>query len=262
MQDLGSTRPTTSLGDPISDHSLRRELRLLYLYLGVVGFGGALVMVSLGIWRAYLAYQNYGPALVWRWSTPSWIAAVAFAITGLASLFILWRRHDIKIRLYANGMAYRRGGHVEVFFWRQVRAIRTSAARYLLPIFGTRTRSELTLIMVGRKPVRLSGHFEGLNQLMKTVKEQIYPRLMSDYVKAFRLGQPTVFGPLTLTTEGIQHGKRSIRWNKVRGIDIEHGKLIVHWESDDHVSRLSVPTTKILNVEICYQFIRRLGQQP
>ncbi|HEY69228.1 MAG TPA: hypothetical protein G4O08_01450 [Anaerolineae bacterium] len=262
MQDPGSTRPTTSLGDPISDHGLRRELRLLYLYLGVVGFGGALVMVTLGIWRAYLAYQNYGPALVWRWSTPSWIAAAALAVIGLVSLFILWRRQDMKIRLYANGMAYRRGGQVEVLFWRQVRAIRTSASRYLLPILGTRTRSELTLIMVGRKPVRLTGYFEDLNQLMKTVKEQIYPRLMADYVKAFRLGQPTVFGPLTLTTGGIQHGKRSIPWKKVRGIDIERGKMIILWKSNEHISRLSVPTTKIPNVEICYQFIRRLGQQP
>ena len=262
MENQGSTRPTTSLGDPISDHGLRRELRLLYLYLGVVGLGGALVMVTLGIWRAYVAYQHYGPALVWRWSTPSWIAAAVLATTGLISLFILWRRHDMKIRLHANGMAYRRGGKVDIIFWRQVRAIRTSASRYLLPIFGTRTRSELTLIMVGKRPFRLTGYFEGLDRLIKSVKEQIYPKLMADYVKAFRLGQPTVFGPLTLTMNGIQHGKRLIRWNKVRGIDIERGKMIVHWKSNEHVSRLSVPTTKIPNVEICYQFIRRLGQQP
>ncbi|MGD8813482.1 MAG: hypothetical protein PVI78_03300 [Anaerolineales bacterium] len=262
MQDQRDTQPTASLGNLISEHRLRRELKLLYQYLGVVGLGGAVVMVTLGIWRAYLAFQNYGPALVWRWSTPSWIAAITLGVAGLASLFALWRWHDIAIRAYANGMAYRRAGHVEVFFWRQVRSIRISSFRYLLPILGTRTRSKITLVITGKRTIRLSGLFTDLEQLVKTVKKCVYPRLMSDYVKAFRLGQPTTFGPLTLTIDNIQHGKRSIPWEKVRGVEIARGRLTIQWKSNEHVSRLSIPTTKIPNAEICFQFIRRLGQNP
>ena len=179
MEVEESTRPTASLGDLISEHGLRRELRLLYQYLGAVGLGGALVMVTIGVWRAYLAYQHYGPALVWRWSTPSWIAAGVLVLVGLGSLFALWRRHGIKVRAFANGMTYQRKRKPQVYFWRHVRSIRTSSSRYFLPFLGTSGRSELLLTMTNRRTLRLTNVIAGLNQVVETVKERVYPRLMA-----------------------------------------------------------------------------------
>ncbi len=258
-----STRPTASLGKFLSEHGLRRELRLLYQILGAVGLGGALVMVTIGVWRGYVAYQDYGPALVLRWSMPFWIAAAALALIGIGSLFTLWQRHGIKVRTFANGMTYQRKQKPVVFFWRHVRTIRTYASRYFLPLLGTSGRSELLLTMANRQTLRLTNVVTGLDQLVETVKERVYPRLMSDYVKAFRMGQPIAFGPLTLTLDGIRYGKRSFAWDKVGGTEIKRGRLSVLWDSgDERVSRLSVPTRRIPNVEICFQLIRRLGLHP
>ena len=262
MQADDSTRPTASLGELISEHGLRRELRLLYQYLGAVGLGGALIMVTIGIWRAYIAYQHYGPALVWRWSTPSWIAAGILGLVGLGSLFRLWQRHAIKVRAFANGITYQRKKKPEVHFWRHIRSIRTSASRYFLPFLGTSGRSELQLTMANRRTLRLTNMVSGLDQLVDTAKERVYPRLMSDYVKAFRMGQAIAFGPLTLTLDGIRHGKQALAWDKIKGMEIARGKLNRLWEVGSRVARLSVPTKKIPNVEICFQLIRRLGLHP
>lgn len=257
-----STKPTASLGKYISEHGLRRELRLVYQILGALGLGGALALVTIGVWRGYLAYQDYGPALVLRWSMPSWIAAAALGLIGLGSLFTLWQRHSIKVRTFANGMTYQRKRKPQVFFWRHVRAIRTYASRYFLPFLGTGGRSELLLTMASRQTLRLTSIVTGLDQLVETVKERVYPRLMSDYVKAFRMGQPIAFGPLTLTLDGIQYGRRSLAWDKVGGIELKRGKLNILWETDGGVSRLSVAARRIPNVEICFQLIRRLGLHP
>lgn len=262
MQAEKSTQPSASLGQLISEHGLRRELRLVYQYLGVASLGGAVVLLAIGVWRAYLAFQHYGPALVWRWSTPSWIAAAAFALIGLGSLFTLWRWYDLKITAHANGMTIQRKQKRFIYFWRHVRIIRTIASRYLLPSLGASPRSEVQMILVNRKTLRLTHQVDGLNQLVETIKERVYPRLMSDYVKAFRMGKAIKFGPLILTLDSVRYRRRSILWDQVRGTEIAHGKLNVQWEDEKRAARLSVPTRKIPNVEICFQLIRRLGLHP
>jgi hypothetical protein len=262
MQKEEATQPTANLGKLISEHSLRREYRLLYQYLGAVGVGGAIVMVTVGVWRAYLAYQNYGPALVWRWSLPSYIAAAGLALVGFGSLLTFWRRHDIKVRAHDNGMAFRLRRKVNVNFWRHVRSIRTSSSRYMLPFLGTSGRSELLLTMTNNRSMCLSHIIAGLDQLVETVKERVYPRLMADYVKAYRMGQDVTFGPLALTLDGIQYRKRTLAWDTVCGAEIVRGGLNILWETGKRVSRLRVPTKKIPNVEICFQLIRRLGLHP
>jgi hypothetical protein len=262
MQADNSTQASASLGQLISEHGLRRELRLVYQYLGLAGVIGALVLFVIGVWRAYLAFQHYGPALVWRWSTPSWIAAAVIGTIGLGSLFSLWRWYDLKIFAHANGMTIERKQKRSVYFWRHVRVIRTISARYLLPSLGTKSRSEVQLIFANRKTLRLTHLVEGLGHLVETIKERVYPRLMGDYVKAFRLGKAIKFGPLILTLDSIKHRRRSIPWDQVRGTEIAHGKLNIHWEEGKRKSRLSIPTKKIPNVEICFQLIRRLGLHP
>jgi hypothetical protein len=257
-----STQPSASLGQLVSEHGLRRELRLVYQYLGFAGLGGALVLFAIGVWRAYLAFQHYGPALVWRWSTLSWIAAAALALVGLGSLFTLWRWYDLKITAHANGMTIQRKRKRFIYFWRHVRIIRTISSRYLLPSLGASPRSEVQLILANRKTVRLTHQVDGLDQLVETIKERVYPRLMGDYVKAFRMGKAIKFGPLILTLDSVKYRRRSIPWDQVRGTEISRGKLDVLWEEGKRSARMSIPTRKIPNVEICFQLIRRLGLHP
>jgi hypothetical protein len=257
-----SSQPSASLGQLISEHGLRRELRLVYQYLGLAGLGGAVIMLGIGVWRAYLAFQHYGPALVWRWSTPSWIAAAVLALIGIGSLVTLWRWYDMKITAYANGLTVQRKQKRFIYLWRHVRIVRTIASRYLLPSLGASSRSEVQLTLANRKTLRLTHLVDGLDHLVETIKERVYPRLMSDYVKAFRMGKAIKFGPLILTLDSIKHRRRSIPWDRVRGTEIARGKLNLHWEDAKRAARLSVPTRKIPNVEIRFQLIRRLGLHP
>jgi hypothetical protein len=118
------------------------------------------------------------------------------------------------------------------------------------------------LILANRKTVRLTHQVDGLDQLVETIKERVYPRLMGDYVKAFRMGKAIKFGPLILTLDSVKYRRRSIPWDQVRGTEISRGKLDVLWEEGKRSARMSIPTRKIPNVEICFQLIRRLGLHP
>ena len=88
----------------------------------------------------------------------------------------------------------------------------TSGVRYGVLGVTWGSRAALLLETGDRRRLRLSQAIEGLVEVIETVKRNVYPRLLASYTREYRSGKGLPFGPIRLTPQGVQKGRRSLGW--------------------------------------------------
>jgi hypothetical protein len=222
-------------------------LAILGLTIGIAFFG-------FGAYRWGFAYSNYGPAVVWRWGGPWILIGLTLLAMGAIGAGWLIRWNWLSVTSFENGLQLRRGRRVQLIPWAKVQSILVSSVRYgmLGLIWGS--RSSLRLRLADNRKLRFNDTLAGLSQLISTIKQQVYPRLLAEYAQFIRDGQPVSFGSLVIQPEGIQRGGRRLLWTEIDSAQLRDGRITIHAKGSGATLRAEV--RKVPNAEICLQLIQ------
>lgn len=249
------------LGRPIRSHEVRPELLRATAGFSILAAGGTLVATVLGLLRWSYAYENFGPAVVWRWTFPYAIGAGIAALLALVGLLRVFRLRSLSVLTFRYGMIYRLGRRDRTILWDDIRATYTTALSYGFLGLGRRQKQELLLVLLNGRKIRLDNRLHELDELADTIKGHLYPSLLAEYLRHFSSGEDLPFGPLRLSREGIHRGRRSVAWADFGEVKFQRGRLLVAPKPAADAPTLRAPAQNIPNVELCAQLIERLGRQ-
>jgi hypothetical protein len=244
----------------------------MYWVLGALSAVGMVVAATVGLVRWYLAYSHYGPALVWRWSSPALLTAGGLAVAGIVALVAAGRVRGLTVRVHGNGLMVLRGRRRTWIPWNRIQSIQTSAIRYGPPGFARRREADLRVRYQGEgrsnpgpkaatRSIRLTHALVGLESLGATAKERAYPLLLEGLSESFNQGNPVAFGVLHLTTEGLQVKKRLLPWKGLGDVTLARGQLVIRPEVGRSAPLIRIPAHRVPNVELCVQLIQYLSQR-
>ncbi len=246
----------TDLGKPVVEHRPRRRQRRLYLLLALVGLSAGAIMLIIGIARWSFALANYGPAVVWRWSGIWLIIGGALLAVGLVGAVWLLRWGRLSVVVHDGGLQLKRGNQVRTLPWSEIETVQVTGVNYR-SIWGS--HSTLKLRTSDDQQIRLSDRLAGLSQLAATVKRNVYPRLVAEYTRYLRDGQPVAFGPLTLSLEGVARGPRKLDWSQVTAAELHDGRITIT-PADGRGGALRVDARKVPNAEICLELVQHYAR--
>lgn len=246
-------------GKLLAEYHAKRVLQLRAGVLASFGLSLAIVSMAMGVWAAWFALQNYGVAAVGRWIA---IWAAAAGILGLAGLWACWRLIGLRqewVRLYPSGLALRARKGMRFVPWEAIHEIRVEAIRFGLPVFSSRQEAALSLRFSDGGAMRLTQDLEGFDAVLQRTKEEVYPRLINEYSRAFNAGSEISFGPLRLNDTGLATRRSTILWNHLHSVDLEHGTLRISGGVDGRQTTTTIRASRVPNLDLCLQLIRRLG---
>jgi hypothetical protein len=248
------------LGPQTGQHRLRPLLRLAYPILGLTGLLATLALWALAVWRWFFAYSTYGPAIVWRVALPLVLLSLVTLAIGLGGVLARIRLGPLVVTTYARGLTLRRGRHGKLIRWAHIRHLRTAVVRYGFAGFSWGRRASLTLALDSGERFRFTSTLTDIDDLIATVKASVYPRLLDEYSRVFNQGHPIPFGPLILSAEGVQLGRKRLEWKKLGRASLENGRLILAPRQGEAGSKLRIVAGRIPNVDLCLQFIQQLSR--
>ena len=241
---------------PTRTHHIRTRLRVVQWAGVLLGGAGVAATLALGLWRWGLAYSNYGPAVVWRWSLP-WFAAAA----GLLPLFLLglaslWRTRSTRVLVYPSGLVYQRGRRALSIPWQEVAAIRTQGPWFGLRVLGVTRPLSMIIEIADGETVKFTQELSDFKTLVETVKQRVYPPMLRVLTERFNQGEAINFGPLKLHPEGIRLAERMIPWDQFGRAVLEGGQLTLLPRQESSLSRIRISAAKVPNVDLCVQMIQ------
>lgn len=257
MSDLdGRDLGRAGLGKPVIEHRARRPRRVVNMAMAGFGLGMGGLFLVIGVSRWNFALSNYGPAVVWRWSG-FWlvIGIVLLAVGAVAGLWLL-RWNGLSVVVHDGGLRLKRGRRIRQIHWSEIETIHVAGVRYR-SVWGS--RSVLKLRTADGQRLRLSDTLAGLNQLAATIKSNVYPRLLTEYTRFLRDGQPVPFGQLVLGPDGVARGPRKLTWGQVAEAELRNGRITIT-PSKDHGGPLRVDARKVPNPEICLQLVQHYAR--
>src|SRR3972149_5313032 len=134
-----TTQPSSvQLGALLHEHRPRVELGRSHLALAAVSAIGMVGAAGVGVVRWYLAYSHFGPALVWRWSSPAFLIAAGLGIAGMVAILTAWCLRGVSVRVHQNGLMVLRGRRGTWIPWNRILSVQTSLIRYGPPGFAPR----------------------------------------------------------------------------------------------------------------------------
>jgi len=268
-----TTQPSSvQLGALLHEHPPRVDLGRSHLALAAVSVIGMVGAAGVGVVRWYLAFSHFGPALVWRWSSPAFLIAAGLGIAGMVAILTAWRLRGVSVRVHQNGLMVLRGRRGTWIPWNRILSVQTSLIRYGPPGFARRREAGLVLRYhkpgsgnpapkPGWRSIRLTHALDGIENLGAAVKERVYPLLLEASSESFNRGIPLVFGKLHLTTQGLQVRKRLLPWTALGEISLARGELVIRPAAARGGPTFRIAAHRVPNVELCVQLIQYLSQQ-
>lgn len=266
LTEVSANQVRQNLGPLLREHRLRRELAIVYPALAILGLSGTAIACVWTAWRWLFAFNNYGSAAIWRWTTPGLLTVLGFASLGIFGLILTWRSRGFRISLHSSGMVYRRGRREETLLWDQIKRVHTSAVSYGFSSLAWGAQTTLKLYTNDGRQFRLTHALTDMSSLAETIKHQVFPGLLEAYRRSYNQGDALSFGPLSLTGTGVQRQDQVLPWDKLGRVSLGRGVLLLEPNDGDRGDRIRIPAHRVPNIEICAQLIEHLrasqgGQQ-
>lgn len=221
-----------------------------WILLGIVA---VLLPLLYGYYRQRYAYTNFGPVAATLWSRPWYILAIiallAFIILAVYRL-LLTRRfvavHKHGIRLALSGK--------RVLHWKEVSGIASSTTQYQFLNKPLRTSYHARLYPNIGKSIQLDNSLQGLPEVLRHIKAQLYPHITPALQSDFKQGKWLHFGQISIQQRALQVHNKQYSWSEIENIAANRGKLIIETTLN---TRHTVALGKIPNIEILLQLIHQ-----
>jgi hypothetical protein len=241
--------------DMPAEYRVRRSVQRTYGVIAIVGAVSAMVFFCFSIWSWYFAYSNYGPAAVWRWSElPFYVSLGLGAIAIVATLFWL-RSRSLVVRTSDDALIVLRGRKLKSTQWGEIESIIAVAERTWSPFNSERERFQIWVQLYSGKRQRFGTTLDNVQQLAATIKRQIYPLLLEKYRRQLAENEAIDLGAVQISREGIGIKRRQIKWQELSGVELQSGKLVVHYQNTQRGMKVAIPSRKVKNMDLCIQLI-------
>jgi hypothetical protein len=249
-------RPATNQGRIGRLVSIHRGLPLQWSELLLVFLPASLVVIAplgYGLWRAWYAYTNFGPAAASAWARPWYIfatvALVPFSLLAIYRMYLASRYvavHEEGLRLRLSPFSNLR------LTWDEITGIATAAYQDHFLGLALRLRPQITIYRRSGRPIRLDGRLQKITSLTRRLKSNLYPRLWPEISARLKAGNPVQFGPLSVHPKVLYLKHQSIPWEQVSRLSVRSGFLVVELEAGKPVR---IPVAHIPNLELLLQLV-------
>lgn len=247
--------------EPRTVHGLARGRKLRNIAITVLGWMLSAGFGSAGVAFWLLAYTEYGPAVVWRWSLP-WLAlaliSLPLALFGTAAL---WRNRNLRFHLFDDGFVFARGGTRVGAHWSEVQGLLVTAVQYGILGISWGQRIRLQFDLVDGRQLEINEPLEDEENLVDEIKSHVYPDMLEAYRAAFNDGHPIVFGPITINRSGIRAERNAIAWSQLEWAQLQSGTVMIQPHPGAGARGIKVAAANVPNVDLCVQLIQALGQR-
>lgn len=239
--------PTHSLGALVAEHGATQVRHQGNLWSGLAFIFLGLIALGVGVVAAV---------------TETGAAAVSFCSgVGLLSLaggaWAVWTHRQeqaMAVQAYVDGLVWQKNGRTTTMRWDEVLDL-SALALYNKQL--RRTFYTYTLKDAAGQTMRLNltpGHLDQAEQLADLIQQEVTRRQLGRAITALKAGQPVHFGPLTITNEGIENGRKHLPWSQFAGAAISlQGHFVVrahqqtlNWTRVDMVKMPNVFTFVVL----------------
>jgi hypothetical protein len=210
------------------------------------------VVMFLGMFNAYQAFQQHGTSLIDDALGVPLVIAVILFLVGILAAWVTHVNWEKAAVVYERGFAYSDRKGVQTWSWDQVASMTSAITRHYTNGIYTGTTHTYTLLDRQNRRLVLSDSIRKVEQLAKVIEEGIFPLLYQHAADQYNLGQPLNFGPVTISKTGITIGKKNYAWVDVKQVTIRQGFLKIAkadggWFSGASAMVSAIPNLRVLS---------------
>ena len=225
------------------------------LIAALLFLGGSALVFLYGIYDAYIASQQHGPAMIVDRLTAPLIFAFVLFLLGAACGWSAYANWNKGVAVYDRGFAYHDRKGIQLWRWEDVLSLTAAVTRHYTNGVYTSTTHIYTLFNQRNERLVLSDMFKGVEQLAAAIEQAIFPLLYERASTQYNAGQMIVFGPMSVSKAGIQIGKKTYPWAEVEQVSIHQGVLRVSKKGGGWFSGASAMAASIPNLRVVLSII-------
>jgi len=246
------------MGAPQRYFRIQNLNRIGSLVASVVFLGGAVLVFMYGVYEAYQAYRDHGPAAMGSVLTwPVIIALVLFllAAAGGRAAYVNWNKG---VALYEQGFVVRDRRGIRAWRWEEIGSLTAAVTRHYTNGIYTGTTHVYTLYNRQNERLVLSDTYVKVEELAKAIEQGIFPHLYERAAQQYNLGQTLAFGPVAISKTGIRISKKVYPWTEVQQVTIQRGYLRVSKKGGGWFSGASAAASAIPNLRVLLDMIHQV----
>jgi hypothetical protein len=246
------------LGAPKRYFPVKNLNRAASLVAFLIFMGGSILVFLYGLYVTYAAFQKHGPALIDDTLMVPVTIAIILLLLGLAagwSAYVNWNKG---VAVYERGFAIRDRKGIQAWRWEEVVSLTAAVTRHYTNGIYTGTTHIYSLFNRQNQRLVVNDIYTKVEELAKAIQDGIYPILYDQAAKQYNAGQRLVFGPVAISKNGIQVGKKVYPWTEVQQVSIERGILRVSKKGGGWFSGAGASATGIPNLNVLLNIIHQV----
>ncbi len=248
------------MGTPTGFYPVSNWNRWSSLVAGLVFFFGGGLVGLFGLYTAYSQSQLYGPAVFMNNLLPYVVVAGISIILGLWGFWSAYANWNKAVALYTDGLAYNDNKGLQTWRWEEVAQFLFSITKHYTNGIYTGTTYVYTIYRADGTKLSFDNKF-GKNEIQKlgsAIEQSIIPIQYKRAADAYNAGNVVVFGPVSISKEGIIIGKKTYPWMDVSKVSLENGMLLVAKKDGGWFSGASASVSTIPNLSVLLSIINQV----
>ena len=141
--------------------------------------------------------------------------------------------------------------------WEEIVALTSAVTRHYTNGIYTGTTHVYTLYNKKNNRLVLNDAMGKVEELAKAIEEGSFPFFYERLALQYDSGQPVIFGPVAISKNGIQVGKKVFPWTEVKDVSLNQGFLKVSKKEGGWFSGATRPPRPSPTCMCCYRLSTR-----
>ncbi len=172
--------------------------------------------------------------------TTGYLFYILIAIPIIAVIYGIYALIDADLRVYQfeHGLIRAKGEQMDVIRWDSIAyVIQNVRNRGYYYVWGgviaaalanrNGTPHSVTVQRNDGAVFKFNDRIQHVGKLIQTIQTAVMQFHMPRAIAAYNAGSPVVFGPLTLSQQGLSNERELVPWNEVQSVDIKQGQVLV-----------------------------------
>lgn len=246
------------LGTPVDVYPVAASNRWISAILGVILLGGAGLAVIYGIYDTYVQTAKYGPVMFSKTITVPLIIAGLLFLFGIWAVVNAYQSWNKSVVVYEKGLAYSDNKGVQTWGWHEVEWFFIAITKHYHNGIYTGTTYLYTLQKVDGSKLKLDNKFKKIQALGQFIGQKVAPIQYDKLLQKMRSGQTAVLGPIAISKDCINMGKKNYPWGEVEQVGIQKGYMSIKKKGGGWFSGASSPVSAIPNLDALFAVVNQI----